>query len=183
MEEAKWYVLHTYSGYEDLVKTNLTQMVENNHLEDEIFDIKILTEETVEERNGKKKVVVTKIMPCYVYIKLRYSSQIWYLVTNTRGVTGFVGPLGRPLPLKEEEVRKMQLESVVVDADFEVGDDVSIDAGPLAGFVGKIKELNDTAQKAKVNVVMFGRNTDVEVEYVQIRKLNLTEPPKEKEQE
>ena len=77
MEEAKWYVLHTYSGYEDLVKANLTQMVENNHLEDEIFDIKILTEETVEERNGKKKVVVTKIMPCYVYIKLRYSSQIW----------------------------------------------------------------------------------------------------------
>ena len=130
-------------------------------------------------KNGKKKVVERKLLPCYVFIKMIYSNQVWYLVTNTRGVTGFVGPQGRPLPLKDEEVRKMQLETVVVNADFAVGDDVSIDAGPLAGFVGKIKELNDSAQKAKVNVVMFGRNTDVEVEYVQIKKLNLTETPKE----
>ena len=106
-----------------------------------------------------------------------YSNQVWYLVTNTRGVTGFVGPQGRPLPLKDDEVRKMQLETVAVDADFAVGDNVSIDAGPLAGFVGKIKELNDSAQKAVVNVLMFGRNTDVEVEYVQIRKLNAVEKP------
>ena len=108
-----------------------------------------------------------------------YSNQVWYLVTNTRGVTGFVGPQGRPLPLKEEEVRKMQLETVATNVDFEVDDDVSIDAGPLSGFVGKIKELNDTAQKAKVNVMMFGRNTDVEVEYVQIRKINPMEITKE----
>ena len=98
-------------------------------------------------------------------------------------MTGFVGPQGRPLPLKDEEVRKMQLESVAVDADFAVGDNVSIDAGPLAGFVGKVKELNDCAQKAKVNVLMFGRNTDVEVEYVQIRKLNAVEAAEQTTQE
>ena len=132
-------------------------------------------EQTIEEKNGKKKVVERKLLPCYVFIKMIYSNQVWYLVTNTRGVTGFVGPQGRPLPLKDEEVRKMQLETVAVDADFAVGDEVSIDAGPLAGFVGKIKELNDSAQKAKVNVLMFGRNTDVEVEYVQIRKITPAE--------
>ena len=179
--QAKWYVLHTYSGYEMMVKDSLERLIENNNLQDSIFDLKIPMEQTIEEKNGKRKVVERKLLPCYVFIKMIYSNQVWYLVTNTRGVTGFVGPLGRPLPLKEEEVRKMQLESVVVDADFEVGDDVSIDAGPLGGFVGKIKELNDTAQKAKVNVVMFGRNTDVEVEYVQIKKLNLAEQPKEEQ--
>ena len=180
--QAKWYVLHTYSGYEAMVKDSLEKLIENNNL-NSIFDLKIPMEQTIEEKNGKKKVVERKLLPCYVFIKMIYSNQVWYLVTNTRGVTGFVGPQGRPLPLKDEEVRKMQLEKIVVDADFSVGDDVSIDAGPLAGFVGKIKELNDSTQKAKVNVVMFGRNTDVEVEYVQIRRLNLTESAKEKESE
>ena len=159
------------------------QLIENNNLQNNIFDLKIPMEQTIEEKNGKKKVVERKLLPCYVFIKMIYSNQVWYLVTNTRGVTGFVGPQGRPLPLKEEEVRKMQLESVAVDADFAVGDNVSIDAGPLAGFVGKVKELNDSAQKAKVNVLMFGRNTDVEVEYVQIRKLNAVEAAEQTTQE
>ena len=181
--QAKWYVLHTYSGYEAMVKASLEQLIENNNLQNNIFDLKIPMEQTIEEKNGKKKVVDRKLLPCYVFIKMIYSNQVWYLVTNTRGVTGFVGPQGRPLPLKEEEVRKMQLESVAVDADFAVGDNVSIDAGPLAGFVGKVKELNDSAQKAKVNVLMFGRNTDVEVEYVQIRKLNATEAAEQTTQE
>ena len=178
--QAKWYVLHTYSGYEMMVKDSLEKLIENNNLQDNIFDLKIPMEQTIEEKNGKRKVVERKLLPCYVFIKMIYSNQVWYLVTNTRGVTGFVGPQGRPLPLKEDEGRKMQLETGAVDADFAVGDDVSIDAGPLAGFVGKIKELNDSAQKAKVNVLMFGRNTDVEVEYVQLRKLNnVVEKPAE----
>lgn len=181
--QAKWYVLHTYSGYEAMVKASLEQLIENNNLQNNIFDLKIPMEQTIEEKNGKKKVVERKLLPCYVFIKMIYSNQVWYLVTNTRGVTGFVGPQGRPLPLKEEEVRKMQLESVAVDADFAVGDNVSIDAGPLAGFVGKVKELNDSAQKAKVNVLMFGRNIDVEVEYVQIRKLNAVEAAEQTTQE
>ena len=175
--QAKWYVLHTYYGYEMMVKDSLEKLIENNNLKDNIFDLKILMEQTIEEKNGKKKVVERKLLPCYVFIKMIYSNQVWYLVTNTRGVTGFVGPQGRPLPLKDEEVRKMQLETVAVDADFAAGDEVSIDAGPLAGFVGKVKELNDSAQKAKVNVLMFGRNTDVEVEYVQIRKITPAEKP------
>ena len=169
--QAKWYVLHTYSGYEMMVKDSLERLIENNNLGNSIFDLKIPMEQTIEEKNGKKKVVERKLLPCYVFIKMIYSNEVWYLVTNTRGVTGFVGPQGRPLPLKEAEVRKMQLETGPVEADFAVGDDVNIDAGPLAGFVGKIKELNDSTQKAKVNVLMFGRNTDVEVDYSQIRKI------------
>lgn len=180
--QAKWYVLHTYSGYEAMVKSSLEQLIENNNLQNSIFDLKIPMEQTIEEKNGKKKVVERKLLPCYVFIKMIYSNQVWYLVTNTRGVTGFVGPQGRPLPLKEEEVRKMRLEKPVV-ADLEIGNDVKIDAGPLAGFIGKIKELNDAAQKAKVNVVMFGRNTDVEVEYSQLVKLDITEQAPETTEE
>ena len=173
--QAKWYVLHTYSGYEMMVKSSLEQLIENNNLQDSIFDLRIPMEQTIEEKGGKKKVVERKLLPCYVFIKMIYSNQVWYLVTNTRGVTGFVGPQGRTLPLKDEEVRKMQLEKVVDKVDFVVGDTVSIDAGPLAGFVGQIKELNDSTQKAKVNVLMFGRNTDVEVDYVQIRKIDVAD--------
>lgn len=167
-----WYILHTYSGYEMMVKDSLFRLVENNNLQDQIFDVKIPMEQTIEEKNGKRKVVERKLLPCYVFIKMIYSNQLWYLVTNTRGVTGFVGPQGRPIPMKDEEIRKMRLEDVVVDADFAVGDTVSIDAGPLAGFDGVITELNDLAQKAKVNIQMFGRSTDVEVEYIQIKKLD-----------
>ena len=167
-----WYILHTYSGYEMMVKDSLFRLVENNNLQDQIFDVKIPMEQTIEEKNGKRKVVERKLLPCYVFIKMIYSNQLWYLVTNTRGVTGFVGPQGRPIPMKDEEIRKMRLEDVLVDADFAVGDTVSIDAGPLAGFDGVITELNDLAQKAKVNIQMFGRSTDVEVEYIQIKKLD-----------
>ena len=171
-EQPCWYILHTYSGYEMMVKDSLFRLVENNNLQDQIFDVKIPMEQTIEEKNGKRKVVERKLLPCYVFIKMIYSNQLWYLVTNTRGVTGFVGPQGRPIPMKDEEIRKMRLEKVVVDADFAVGDTVNIDAGPLAGFDGVITELNDLAQKAKVNIQMFGRSTDVEVEYIQIKKID-----------
>ena len=97
-EQAKWYVLHTYSGYENMVKDSLEKLVENNSLEDYITDIQILTEQTIEEKNGKRKVVTRKLLPCYVFIKLIYTNHIWYMVTNTRGVTGFVGPGGDPFP-------------------------------------------------------------------------------------
>ncbi len=166
-----WYILHTYSGYEAMVKDSLFRLIENNNLQDMIFDVKIPMEQTIEEKNGKRKIVERKLLPCYVFIKMIYSNQLWYLVTNTRGVTGFVGPQGRPIPMKESEIRKMRLEEVVVDANFAVGDKVAVDSGPLEGFEGVITELNDAAQKAKVNIQMFGRNTDVEVEYIQIKKL------------
>ena len=170
-ENPCWYILHTYSGYESMVKDSLERLIENNNLQDMIFDVKIPMEQTIEEKNGKRKVVERKLLPCYVLIKMIYSNQLWYWVTNTRGVTGFVGPQGRPIPMKEAEIRKMRLEDYVIDAEFAVGDKVSVVSGPLEGFEGVITELNDAAQKAKVNIQMFGRNTDVEVEYIQIRKL------------
>lgn len=155
-----------------MVKDSLERLIENNNLQSQIFDVKIPMETTIEEKNGKRKLVDRKLLPCYVFIKMIYSNQLWYWVTNTRGVTGFVGPQGRPLPMKEDEIRRMRLEEVAVDANFAVGDKVSIDAGPLEGFEGVIKELNDSSQKALVNVELFGRNTDVEVEYIQIKKMD-----------
>ena len=171
--EPKWYILHTYSGYESMVKESLLRLIENNNLSDQIADVKIPTEQTIEEKaNGKKKVVERKLLPCYVFIKMIYSNQLWYLVTNTRGVTGFVGPQGRPIPMKEDEIRKMRLEEFVVDADFAAGDKVSIDSGPLEGFLGTIREVNNETQRAKVTITMFGRDQDVEVEYIQMKKVS-----------
>ena len=182
--EPKWYILHTYSGYEAMVKESLLRLIENNNLQDSIVDVKIPTEQTIEEKaNGKKKVGERKLLPCYVFIKMVYSNQLWYLVTNTRGVTGFCGPQGRPIPMKEDEIRKMRLEEYVADADFKAGDRVSIDNGPLEGFIGTIREVNDETQRAKVTIVMFGREQDVEVEYVQMQKISpeATEVPREEE--
>ncbi len=182
--EPKWYILHTYSGYEAMVKESLFRLIENNNLSEQIFDVKIPTEQTIEEKaNGKKKVVERKLLPCYVFIKMIYSNQLWYLVTNTRGVTGFVGPQGRPIPMKEEEIRKMRLEEFVSDADFKVGDRVSIDNGPLEGFIGTIREINNETQHAKVSIVMFGREQEVEVEYVQMTAVSpdAVEVPAEEE--
>ncbi len=175
-ESAKWYVIHTYSGYESLVKDNIEKLIENNNLGDTIVDIKIPTEETIEEKNGKKKVVTRKIFPCYVFIKMVYSNDMWFLLTNTRGVTGFVGPQGRSTPLSDEEVKKMRLEVIKIDnLDMLVGDSVKIVDGPLKDAVGVIMDLNDSAQKAKVKVSMWGTDTEVELEYGQFEKFTSEE--------
>ena len=175
IEQARWYVIHTYSGYEAMVKDSLEKLIENNNLQENIFEIKIPTEETLEEKaNGKKKVVERKKFPCYVFLKMIYSNDIWYLVTNTRGVTGFVGPQGRPLPLTETEVARMGLEEVALSVDFTVGDTVTVVSGPIESFSGTVTELNEATQKVMVNVEMFGRSTDVEVNYNQAKKVNVT---------
>ncbi len=181
-EEPKWYILHTYSGYEAMVKDSLEKLIENNNLGDYIVDLKIPMEQVVEEKNGKLKVVERKLLPCYVFIKMIYTNQIWYYVTSTRGVTGFCGPQGRPIPMKPEEIRKMRLEEPVVSEDaFSAGDNVSIIDGPLKGFFGVVKAINPSAQKATVSTTMFGRETDVEVDYVQIEKVDgaIPEQPEE----
>ena len=175
-EEPKWYILHTYSGYEAMVKDNLEKLIENNNLGDYIVDLKIPMEQVIEEKNGKKKIVEKKLLPCYVFIKMIYTNQIWYYVTSTRGVTGFCGPQGRPIPMKPDEIRKMRLEEVVSDEVFEIGDTVSVEDGPLKGFFGTVKEINQAAQKAKISTTMFGRETDVEVEYIQIKKVDAAMP-------
>ena len=173
-EQCRWYVIHTYSGYEAMVKDSLEKLIENNNLQENISEIKIPTEETLEEKaNGKKKLVERKKFPCYVFLKMIYSNDIWYLVTNTRGVTGFVGPQGRPLPLTETEVARMGLEEVAVSIDFTVGDTVQVVSGPIESFVGVVTELNEATQKVKVNVEMFGRKTDVELDFVQVKKVEV----------
>ena len=156
-ETAKWYVIHTYSGYEAMVKDTLEKMVENSNLQDQILEIKIPMEQTIEEKNGKQKVVLRKILPCYVFIKLVYSNNLWFMITNTRGVTGFVGPQGKALPLSEDEVKRMRLETKMEIVDFKIGDKVQIVSGPLDAFEGEILDLNLATQKAKVKVVMCRR--------------------------
>ncbi len=177
-EKAKWYVIHTYSGYEALVKDGLEKLIENNNLENIIFDIQIPMEETIEERaNGKKKVVQRKKLPCYVFVKMIYENDLWFLITNTRGVTGFVGPQGRPQPITDEEVQKMGLESRVEPGkvDFAEGDMVQIVTGPLATLMGEVISLNETSQKAKVKVGVFGRDTEVDFNFVELKKLGVIE--------
>ena len=170
---AKWYVIHTYSGYEAMVQSSLEKLIENNNLSDTILDIKIPMEQTIEEKNGKKKVVLRKLIPSYVFIKMIFNNDLWYVITNIKGVTGFVGPQGRLLPLTADEVRRMGLETKAdIDAiDFAVGDNVKIVSGPLESFVGSINSLNFASQKASVKVNMFDRETDVELDFVQIQKI------------
>ena len=175
-EQVRWYVIHTYSGYEAMVKDSLEKLIENNNLQNRILEIQIPMEETLEEKaSGKKKLVERKKFPCYVFLKMAYSNDIWYLITNTRGVTSFVGTQGRPLPLTNEEVARMGLEKRVVEIDFGIGDTVQIVSGPMESFVGTILSLNEPAQKAMVKVELFGRLTDIEVDFVQVKKINVEE--------
>ncbi|MBR5250972.1 MAG: transcription termination/antitermination factor NusG [Clostridia bacterium] len=171
-EQAKWYILHTYSGYENIVKANLEQMIENNGLQNQIIDIKIPTEQTIEERNGKKKAVESKIMPCYVFVKLIYSSELWYMLTyNTRGVTGFVGPQGRAWPLEEDEVKRLRLEEAPVDLNVAIGDNIRVINGPFEGLIGVVKSIDATHQKVGLMLNMFGRDTPVDMDFAQIEIL------------
>lgn len=174
-ENASWYVLHTRSGYEALVKAGLEKLIENNNLSDTIFDIQIPMEQTIEEKNGKKKVVMRKRFPCYVFLKMIYNNDLWFVITNTRGVTGFVGPQGRPKPLTDEEVKRMRLEIPTGNINLAVGDMVKIVSGALDSFIGEVEELNEKAQKAKVKVSVFGRDTVVEMDFVELEKLGVEE--------
>ena len=146
-------------------------MVENGNLQDVILDTKIPTETLIEERNGKRKAYEAKIMPGYVFIKLIYSSQLWFMLTNTRGVTGFVGPNGKAWPLEEDEVKRLHLEDPVADFSMTVGDNVTVVNGPFEGMVGVIKEIDLARQKATVTLNMFGRETAVDMDFVQLEKI------------
>jgi len=171
IENAKWYVIHTYSGYENKVKANLEKTVENRNLHDMIFEVKVPMEEQIEEKNGRKKSVLRKIYPGYVLIKMIMTDETWYIIRNTRGVTGFVGPGSKPIPLTDDEVRAMGVENIPIKLDAEVGDNVRVTSGPLENFIGTIEEIYPDKQKVKVLVSMFGRDTPVELEYHQIQKI------------
>lgn len=168
----KWYVLHTFSGYENVAKENLETVVEKFNLQDRIFDIIIPMEDVVEEKNGKKKLVQRKAMPCYILVKMKYADDLWHNVTRTRGITGFVGPKGRPLALTDEEVVKLRLEKIKVEVDLKENDKVEIVDGPLNGMVGTVTAVNTETGVVSLIVEMFGRETNVDVELSQVRKIN-----------
>ena len=166
-----WYVVYTYSGYENKVMDNLKKTLKNNNLQDVILDIKVPMEETIETRNGKKRHVSRKMFPGYVMVKMFLTDDSWYVVRNTHGVTGFVGPSSKPIPLSDAEVRTMGIEDVKISVDVEVGDNIIVVSGPLESFVGVVEEVNTEKQKVKVLVSMFGRDTSVELDFVQIKKI------------
>ena len=170
--DPKWYVLHTFSGYENVAKENLENVVEKFGLQDRIFDIVIPEEDVIEEKNGKQKLVTRKSMPCYILIKMIYGDDLWHNITRTRGVTGFVGPKGRPLALTDEEVMKMRLEKIKVETDIAVGDNVEIIEGPLDKMIGKVVAVNLDNNQLTVAVEMFGRENKVELTFEQVHKIN-----------
>ena len=166
-ETAQWYVVHTYSGYENKVKANLEKSVENNGLQHLIQEVSIPVEEVVEIRNGKRHTVRRKIFPGYVLVKMLMTNEAWYIVRNTRGVTGFVGPGSHPVPLAGSEIEYM-LTRAAVSIDIAVGEDVRVLSGPLAEHVGKVQDIDTIRQKITVVVSMFGRDVSVELDYDQV---------------
>lgn len=171
MATAKWYVARTYSGYENKVMTDIQKTVENRNMHDIIQDIRVPMEEVIEIKDNQKKVVERKIYPSYVMVKMIMTDESWYVVRNTRGVTGFVGPGSSPVPLSDTEVENMGLEHKTIQLDFEVGDNIRVKYGPLEGFVGVITDILMDKQKIRAKVSMFGRDTDVELEFNQVEAL------------
>lgn len=167
----KWYVVHTYSGYENKVKTDLEKTIKNRELEDYFFDIIVPMEEQIEIKDGKRKANLKKVFPGYVLVKMIVTEESWYIVRNTRGVTGFVGSGTDPIPLTNEEIRNMGFETTIINVDYEVNDSVKVVNGPLSGFIGTVQEINKEKNKVKVMVSMFGRETPVELEFSQVEKV------------
>lgn len=168
-EEAKWYIVHTYSGYENKVKANIEKSVENRGIEHLILSVEVPLEDVVEEKNGTEQIVKRKIFPGYVIINMIMNDESWYVVRNTRGVTGFVGPGSKPVPLPDEEVEKLGFTRVrMEEMKIGVGDHVSIKHGPLEGFAGVVESVDKNTRKLVVKVSMFGRETPVEVDYNQV---------------
>ena len=166
----QWYVAHTYSGYENKVKANLEKAVENNGMQDLIKEIRVPVEEVVEIKNGKRRTIQRKVFPGYVLVQMVMTDESWYVVRNTRGVTGFVGPGSKPVPLSEEEVETMGMECRSMRVDIAIGEDVRILSGPLEDFVGRVDEIDTLHQMVRVTVSMFGRETPVELEFSQIKR-------------
>ncbi|MBD1372381.1 transcription termination/antitermination protein NusG [Hazenella sp. IB182357] len=176
--EKNWYVVHTYSGYENKVKANLEKRLHSMEMEDKIFRVLVPMEEEVEHKDGKKKTVMRKVFPGYVLVEMVMTDDSWYVVRNTPGVTGFVGSSGagsKPTPLMPDEavtiLRQMGVDETRTTSDFAVGESVKVQEGPFADFVGKIEEIDNDRSKLKVLVNMFGRETPVELDFGQVEKI------------
>lgn len=171
-DQPQWYVIHTYSGYENKVKATLEQVVENRGIQDMIVEVNVPMEEQVEIKDGKKKTVMRKKYPGYVLVKMHLTDDIWYIVRNTRGVTGFVGPNSKPVPLTEEELATMGMANDWIPViDYGVGDSVKVINGPLESFIGVVDAISNEKKKVRVLVSMFGRETPVELDFTQVIRI------------
>ena len=169
--EAKWYVVHTYSGYENKVKTDIEKTVENRKLQDQILEVTVPMQDTIEMKSGTKQQVERKLLPGYVLVRMFLNEDTWYVVRNTRGVTGFVGPGSNPVPLTENEIKSLGIDIPKIVVDFEVGDSVTVTGGAWENTVGVIKSINEHKQSVTITVDMFGRETPVEIGFTEVKKI------------
>ena len=169
--EAKWYVVHTYSGYENKVKADLDKTIENRKLQDVILEVAVPMQDVVELKNGVKKVTQKKMFPGYVIIHMVMNDDTWYVVRNTRGVTGFVGPGSKPVPLDDAEIDRMGIHNTEITMDFKVGDAVTVISGVWEGTAGVIKSINESKQSVTIHVDMFGRETPVELAFAEVKRM------------
>ncbi len=172
MAEANWYVVHTYSGYENKVKANIDKTIENRHLEDQILEVRVPMQDVVEMKNGSRKSVQKKMFPGYVLINMEMNDDTWYVVRNTRGVTGFVGPGSKPVPLTEDEMKPLGIHSDNVIVSFKEGDMIAVVAGVWKDTVGVVQRMDYGKQTATINVELFGRETPVEIGFAEVAKMN-----------
>ena len=171
MSEANWYVVHTYSGYENKVKVDIEKTIENRKLQDQILEVSVPMQDVVEIKNGAQKQVAKKMFPGYVLIHMIMNDDTWYVVRNTRGVTGFVGPGSKPVPLTDEEMAPLGIQRENYVVDYEVGDSVKVIAGAWADTVGVVQSINAAKQSLTINVELFGRETPVEISFAEVKKL------------
>ncbi len=171
MAEARWYVVHTYSGYENKVKANIEKTIENRHLEDQILEVRVPLQEVVEMKNGRKQTVQKKMFPGYVLINMIMNDDTWYVVRNTRGVTGFVGPGSKPVPLTETEMINLGVCADNFEVEFKEGDVIRVVSGVWKDTVAPIRGVNQSKQSVTINVELFGRETPVEISFAEIRKM------------
>ena len=169
-EAAKWYVVHTYSGYENKVKANIEKTIENRHLEDQILEVRVPLQDVVEMKNGTSRQVQKKMFPGYVLLNMVMNDDTWYVVRNTRGVTGFVGPGSKPVPLTEEEMMPLGIQKPDIEVDFAEGDMVVVTGGAWIDSAGVITGINMQKQTVTINVELFGRETPVEISFTEIKK-------------
>ena len=172
MAEANWYVVHTYSGYENKVKANIEKTIENRGLHEEILEVRVPMEEVVEVKNGAKKTSQKKLFPGYVMINMVMNDDTWYVVRNTRGVTGFVGPGSKPVPLTEVEMKSLGINTNQISVDFAEGDMIVVLAGAWKDTVGAVQKMDYQRGTATINVELFGRETPVEISFEEVRKVD-----------
>ena len=171
MSEAKWYVVHTYSGYENKVKANIEKTIENRHLEEQILEVRVPMQEVVEMKNGAQKASLKKMFPGYVMIHMIMNDDTWYVVRNTRGVTGFVGPGSKPVPLTDAEIDALGIMDAEVVSNYEIGETIVVTSGAWKDTIGMVQDVNAQKGSLTINVELFGRETPVEISFADVKRV------------